>query len=141
MNKRIKGLIFIDSMAKTSSYLIVAILSVYVLSLNGNLTHYGDLIGIFAISYGIIRVVCSKFLLKYKAFLLPFSYLLWILYSIILIVSVNSIYILYCAILLNGIALSIRGVMFFSKLQDLCPDKEVLNLIQSKYSFIGCIPC
>ncbi|MBT6355923.1 MAG: hypothetical protein HOJ59_02485 [Nitrosomonadales bacterium] len=159
MNKHITNLIVIDAIARTSSFLTVAILSVYILHLDGNLTHYGDLIAIFGVCYGLAAIICSKYLLEYASKLLPFSYLLLILYSLLLIISskdigptydftpgdletaplVKDIMILYVAIFINGVAFSIRSVMFLSELQKFTKDNRHLNLVISKYKLIGAI--
>ena len=69
--------------------------------------------------------------------LLTGSYLMWIFYSIMLISSSNSVKILYFAIFINGVALAIRSVMFFAKLQDYCQDSNDLILTSSNIGFIG----
>lgn len=159
MDKHIRNLILIDAIAKTSSFLQVAILSVYVLHLDGNLTHYGDLMGIFGISYGLTAIICSKYFLKYASTLLPVSYLLLILYAILLIITSNDIgpiynftpsdletpplvkgiIILYTGVFIYGLAFSIRSVMFLSELQSFTKDDEQLNLAISKYKFVGAV--
>ena len=56
----VNTLIFIDSFANTSSAIILAILSVYVLKLKGDLAHYGNMMAIFGVAHAAVDYALAK---------------------------------------------------------------------------------
>lgn len=132
----LRALIVIDAASRYSSALIIGLLSVYILRLGGNLTHYGEMTGLLGILYGAFSILTSMYLMPYKKVLLPLSYIIWFIYALILFLT-HDVYSLYFALSLSGLALSMRSTLFFSFMQDFIPNPPILNKTQSTLRFIG----